>query len=102
VPILAVRNEEEVIGYLIGKKDDSNSKVLHIEMHYVKNNFRQQGIARKLRSYLVEYAKDKGFTELRSYTAADNEPIIRLSKSMDWETIKKDEYCVYFKKDLTK
>ncbi|MBU1201351.1 MAG: GNAT family N-acetyltransferase [Nanoarchaeota archaeon] len=100
-PFIATKDDNEVLGYIIGKKDDLNSKIFHIEMHYVRKNYRKQGLARKLRNYLVEYAKDKGYTELRSYTAADNEAVVRLSKSMDWEVERKDNWYL-FKKDLTK
>jgi L-amino acid N-acyltransferase YncA len=76
---------ENVAGFIIGKPLDE--RIYEIRHHYVLKNYRQQGIAKKLKQRMTEYASDKGYRVIHSTVSAENNGSIRLNQALSWDCL---------------
>jgi len=87
---------DNVAGFIIGKPADS--RIYEIRHHYVMKNYRQQGIARKLKQFLTSYASDNGYRVVHSAVSKDNEASIRLNTASSWDSLPIEEGYLFFKR----
>jgi len=69
-----------------------NEKLIWIEGIRVKENFRKNGFAQKMISYLEETAKSKNYEISRMLIASENEPSLSLAKKLGYTIISKWNY----------
>jgi len=69
-----------------------NEKMIWIEGIRVKENFRKNGIAQKMISYLEEKAKSKNYEISRMLIASENKPSLSLAKKLDYKILSKWNY----------
>jgi GNAT superfamily N-acetyltransferase len=69
-----------------------NEKMIWIEGIRVKENFRKNGIAQKMISYLEEMAKSKNCEISRMLIASENKPSLSLAKKLGYIIISKWNY----------
>ncbi|MCF7872316.1 GNAT family N-acetyltransferase [Candidatus Woesearchaeota archaeon] len=91
---LALNENNELAGFIIGR--EINQRKYDIEIHYVKPEVRHNGVAKKLKQSLADFAKNNGYKSIRSYVAFDNKGSIRLNESLGWDK-KEVKDCYKFK-----
>ena len=69
-----------------------NEKMIWIEGIRVNKNFRKNGIAQKMISYLEKTAKSQNCTISRMLVASENEPSLSLAKKLGYKIISKWNY----------
>jgi GNAT superfamily N-acetyltransferase len=70
---------DEVVGYAKFSLTDAQPTTAHHDLTAVKRAWRGRGLARALKARQLGWAKENGFTELRTRNEERNEPIRRLN-----------------------
>jgi len=73
------------------------SPIPYIEAWYVRPEFQHKGYGQQLMSYIENWARNKGFTEIASDTTPDNKRSIKLHKQLGFKQV---EQVVCFLKKL--
>ncbi|CEG27069.1 GNAT family N-acetyltransferase [Bacillus sp. B-jedd] len=91
--IFYIKNDIEVIAFTICRKQSSSDRVtvapreyMYVEEFGVKKEFRKQGLATMLFEKVVDFAKEKGVSEIELGVWEFNEPAIRFYESMGMKT----------------
>lgn len=74
--------EEKIIGFIIGEHYCND--VLGIIMLYVHPNFRRKKQALKLKSALVDYAKENSYKQIVSQVRTNNTESIKMNEKAGW------------------
>jgi GNAT superfamily N-acetyltransferase len=77
----------EVVGYAKLTFWDAKPDTLFHELTGVKRTWRGRGIARALKHAQLNWAKEQGYTALRTSNEERNEPIRRLNAELGYEPI---------------
>ncbi len=93
---LIAEEDNKIIGFLLGKINKRRGfkieKTAHIEKIFVDENYRNKGVATKLKNEFIKWAKKKGAKALTLYVAVENKKALKLYKS--WN-LKKYCYGMY-------
>jgi ribosomal protein S18 acetylase RimI-like enzyme len=87
---------DDVVGFIIGKP--VASRIYEIRHHYVLKNYRQQGIAKKLKQHMTWYASDNGYKVIHSAVSKNNEASIRLNTTSSWDMLPIEVGFIFFKR----
>jgi len=79
-----------------------NEKMIWIEGIRVKEDFRKDGVAQKMISYLEETAKSKNCEISRMLIASENEPSLSLAKKLGYKILSKWNYFSLESKPIDK
>lgn len=100
--IYIAKIKEHIVGYFIlssreGKKNGYRyRKELDIDAMGVDENYRNQGIGRKMLEYIKEYAKENNYTNLRLTVNEENENAKHLYESVGFK-VKNIAYSMQIK-----
>ena len=98
--------DEEFVGEIsiVKEADDPDytvpNKRVYISRLIVKNEYRRQGIGKKLVEFIIEIAKNMGYSEISIGVDLDNYPALRLYVNYGFDKIVyigEDEYGKYLK-----
>ena len=76
---------------------DPSRPVGYVEGWYVAENYRHQGIGRKLLAAAEDWARSQGCVEIASDTWVDNEVSQRVHEALGYEVV---DRCVHYRKTL--
>lgn len=103
VVLVAETDEHQVVGFLEvdlrSHADGCNPArpVGYIEGWYVEENYRQQGVGKRLVAAAEDWARSHGCLEIASDTWIDNEVSQRAHASLGYEVV---DRCVHYRKTL--
>lgn len=80
---LIARYQNEIVGYLLGVIPREGPAYVHLVA--ARQDFRHQGIGRRLYVRFLEIARDKGLSEVQATTEQDNSGAISFHASMGFE-----------------
>lgn len=90
IALKAVDDQGEIVGSVIGRVEKSSGKVIgRVYTIDVKPEHRRKGIGRTLLKKLEEEFRRMGCEKIVLEVAVDNEPAIKLYKSMGYEFVAK-------------
>jgi ribosomal protein S18 acetylase RimI-like enzyme len=92
-------NRVETMGFIVGS-NSTHYGTYEIRQHYVKDMYRRVGVATRLKTRLVDYAKQRGNFLITSDVAKDNIASIGLNEKMGWSKTELDEDTYRFMKML--
>lgn len=79
--IVVVEREQQLYGFIWFNVSD----VIHIKSTYVKENYRQQGLATKLKRYIEEIALANKITRIVSDVNPNNTPMVQLNEKLGYQ-----------------
>lgn len=80
---LVARHRNEIVGYLLGVLPQEGPAYVHLVA--ARQDYRHQGIGRKLYEHFVDRARSKGATEVQATTEQENSGAISFHSSMGFE-----------------
>lgn len=88
---LVARYKNEIVGYLLGVIPLDGPAYIHLVA--ARDDFRHQGIGRKLYDSFIELARSKGKTEVQATTMPENSAAVSFHSSIGFESVLMDNYA---------